>query len=139
VWFVFGDPVDAFFSEEHGGHGSNELFGKCGCIVKEYPEGCVTCNCEGEVIRTSECDKNRLVSGRLLAFAKDFAIWNIDAIYFPRIRALSFSFMQEIDDAAKKRGNNKPGSSIGRAAKRTFEACTKARQARFEHGETPII
>lgn len=139
VWFVFGDPVDAFFSEEHGGHGSNELFGKCGCIVKEYSEGPATCSCEGEIIRPSECNKSRLVSGTLLAFAEDFAIWDIDAIYFPKIKALSFSFMKDIDEAAKKEGSDKLGGVIGRMAKRTFEACVKARQARFEHGETPII
>lgn len=135
VWFVFGDPVDALLSEEHGGHGSNELFGNCGCTVKEFHEEPTTCNCNGEVIRPSECNKSRLVSGRLLAFAKDFAIWDISIIFFPKIKALSFSWMIDTDEMAKKEGNSKMGISIGIAAKETFEACTKARQARFEHGE----
>lgn len=136
AWFVFGDPVDAFLKEEHGGHGSNELFCQCTCNVKEFdPE--TKCNCGGKSIHAGECTKHRLVSGKILAFSNDFAIWACSPIDYPKVQALSFDLMADTAARAKKEGNDTMEQAIGECAKRTFEVCEKARQARFEHGETP--
>ena len=102
AWFVFGDPVDAFLKEEHGGHGSNELFCQCTCNVKEFdPE--TKCTCGGKSIRAGECTKHRLVSGKILAFSNDFAIWACSPIDYPKVQALSFDLMADTAARAKKK------------------------------------
>ena len=132
AWFVFGDPVDALFINNHGGKGDNKLFYMGVCIPKAIQSD--TCFCRNEERRVSECDMgSRFCCTNIVAFCNDFAVTaEKHDITSVEVKILPFGFMEKVmdeDEALKKDFLNN--------ADRTIEACTKARQAQFEHGKTP--
>lgn len=139
VWFVFGDPYDALFSFDHGGKGKNYLFAECTCIAKVLSKNKTDkCRCKGKERIISKCDFDQeLFSAPIIGFGKDFAIWGVREGAFPdSVIALPLYFMR---DCINDTQSDKLIDSTKKAAKKTLTAIQKARQARFEHGETPII
>lgn len=134
AWFVFGDPIDAFASKEHGGGGENHLFCKCTCAAKYFSEdGNDICVCGQKQKKISECKEEvGLVSGPVIAFSREWLIWNVNKGFMPtKVPAFPYEGAREVLE-----GNGMSDELIG-AATNTLNAAKIARQARFEHGETP--
>lgn len=134
-WIVSGDPVNAFV-EGTGKYGNtlNDLFCLCECKAKNYLRHnlveSVGCKDHKDV---SSCTKEEwLASGKIEAFGKDFVIWDVGdhyAIYVPTVSS------SEAIDVCKK--DERIHSWLCGLLEKTVSAAYKARQARFEFGETP--
>ena len=144
-WVVFGDPINALFSEEHGGEQENELFAKANCIVgmiandPDLVEPNGKCICGGRKISPTDCPhKGQLAGGPIVVFLKDIVAWGVqDGIAGDSITALSMDTMIKWAELAQKEGSDKLMNTIVKQAEKMDKACKAARQARFEHGEIP--
>ena len=78
-WVVFGDPINALLSQEHGGEQENELFAKAKCIAKLlHTNQEDVCVCNGQTKIISECQhESILTSGRVLLFLDDVVAWSV--------------------------------------------------------------
>ena len=135
VWFVFGDPMSAIFSESLGENGSNHLFCKLICIAKMFQTNKNDkCVCGGKEKIISKCKKEICADVNICAIHSDFAITcdHPKGTFTKAINALPLNYMIE---CAEKSNNQSLNDSIERYAEETHRACDKARKARFEYGE----
>lgn len=146
VWFVFGDPFDAILINSFGAKGNNDLFFMGECIPKAfYGHENVKCFCGGKERNSKDCDmKARYCGAKIICFGTDFAVTGDDAgISSKTVKIMPFGYFDEIKKTAEtvedKANAKKVMEIVSEWAKETLNACKTARQARFEHGETPTI
>lgn len=132
AWFVFGDPQEAIFgnSQEALFHNSkNYLFADCQCIKKVLVKDTENniCECNGKKI--SKCDYHLLVCGDVLAINSHFAIWNIrEGLNSVTTGTFPLPFFSNLH-------GEKTADELKQEVRSTYKAASKARVARFEHGE----
>jgi len=133
---AFGDPADVFFSEEHGGHSSGHLFYNAECaahiLIKHHPDIEIKCN-TGKDCKTCTSYSN-MASSTLFAVTvfDDGLIWSAAAdenvLPSDNMPVLPLAVIESHEETEKH---------FLDGLTKTIEAAYKARQARFEHGETP--
>lgn len=137
---AFGDPVDVFFSEDHGGHDSGHLFFNAECtahfLVEHHPDIEVKCDA-GNDCKACTCYSNMAsATSFAVAFFDDGPIWitiTDDENILPsdNMPVLSLVVIESHEEAKKH--------FLEIDLQKNIEAAYKARQARFEHGEIPKI
>ena len=139
AWFVFGDPQTAILPEDLGGKESNELFSLSMCASKFLKSHGikVSCDCDGKKCSPESCKHpDAMASGKVISFFEDFVCWSSDM--FPvNGNALPIDYMVSTSRGTEKIGTKQFRYKIINSIITLQDACLKARQARFEHGETP--
>ena len=143
IWFVFGDPMTALLGEDLNGKMSNDLFANGICSAKVFhkmnkPDSPTHCKCNGTLKRISECEYESIpVHAKVAILTKDFVAWSSpDELFGETIPALPISAMFKWADKTKIETLR---SDLVNKSKTMLRAIKKARQARFEHGETPRV
>ena len=135
---AFGDPADVFFSEEHGGHSSGHLFFNAECmahtLIKHHPDIEIKCN--------TGKDCKSCTDYSIMASATSFAVAIFDV--GPIWAAVTDENILPSDSMPVLplvviENNEEAKKHFLAGLTKTIEAARKARQARFEHGETPLI
>jgi hypothetical protein len=131
---VFGDPVDALNATGKKGNGENFFFYEGICLARFLSIlGClgeVICNCNGEEKNAAECKHNstEYAKASIVMLTKE-AIFIDSCNFIPAEIQVCPPDLWEILDRNK----------ISDALNAQKMAAIAARQARFEHGETPKI
>lgn len=137
LWFVFGDPVDALFTKDHCGGGKNYIFMKCLCLGKYLLsiDQDYICECNGEEVIASNCKSSGIhdICTNVVAFHKNFILVDSESSVPIFVNAMPITIWHDVLKGIKKE------YQLKECGKKTFESAKKARQARFEHGEKPII
>ena len=132
VWFVFGDPVDALDATGKEEKGDNFFFYEGICLARFLSilgySGDVICNCNGEEKKASECKHNSTEYARTnIVLLTEKTIFINNCNFIPVGISVCPPDLWEILDCNK----------ISDALNAQKMAAIAARQARFEHGETP--
>lgn len=135
-WFLFGDPMDAFLTKEHGG-GKNFFFSECICLGKHFvsKDPDFICLCDGIETKASKCTRTGLYveCSSVLALNEEFLMLTSTDGIPQNVKAIPFKFVYETLNKTDE------VYQLEKAIVKTLNSAKKARQARFEHGEKPIF
>lgn len=124
-----GDPIDVFASNSVGnGHGDIFFAGTCIGYLISQDQPDFTANCGGETVVCKDCKKQKdfPVHSSFLGFTKtECLIVNDCGDWFPK----DYEHFRIVTPSGENQDENAEWLS------KNIKAATKARQARFEHGE----
>ena len=135
MWFVFGDPYDALLTDDYGGNGKNELFCLADCPAKVFSKSPKdTCIHDGKEMLIADCKyKPQMTSGEVCAVGHDVVYWMVSEGLPVSVKAIPVITL--LDQCADEKIHELV-QAVQNERTKTFNAMAKARQARFEHGET---